>query len=155
MPNPADATHPRTLNRRNALTALGALSALVLLSCTSDGTVVPAVIGLNGDPTLVALSISAGPLVQPFSPGMTVYTATVPESVTRTTIRAIASSREARITINGETVASGAASSAIDLAIGENSINIIVTAANGSTSVYRVVVTRQPVSTKIPDATLE
>jgi hypothetical protein len=103
----------------------------------------PPVASANAD--LAALSLSAGTLAPVFQPSTTSYAATVDNSVASVTLTAIKSDAGASLQINGVTTASGAASAPIDLATGNTTISVLVTAANGtSTRTYSVAVTRQP-----------
>jgi alpha-galactosidase len=86
---------------------------------------------------LTALTISTGTLSPAFVGDTLAYSATTSApsiTVTPTLVGAA-------ITVNGNTVASGAASSAIPLSIGANTITIAST-ASGSTSTYTLTITR-------------
>ena len=68
-------------------------------------------------------------------------------SVTSITVTPTAATTTATIKVNGATVASGSASAAIPLSIGQNSVQIVVTAQDGvTTKTYTVTVTRPPSS---------
>ena len=100
------------------------------------------------DATLSGLTLSDGtdtfPLAPVFASGITTYTASVPNSVISVTVTPTATRSGATITVNGDTVASGNASNAIDLMPGVAvPITIVVTAADGATAeTYTVMVTR-------------
>ena len=100
------------------------------------------------DATLSGLTLSDGtdtfPLTPVFASGATTYTVAVANSVTSVTVTPTATNAVAMITVNGDTVASGSASNAIDLTAGTPMvIPVIVTAADGATRMtYMVTVTR-------------
>jgi len=99
--------------------------------------------GVSGDATLSALLLSAGSLSPAFSAGTTRYTASLSNTVSTLTVTPTASASGATVRVNGSTVASGSASTAIALAVGSNSLDIVVTAEDGSTSLsYTVLATR-------------
>lgn len=125
------------LSRRSAITRLGLLGAAPLLGCSADSTTAP-----STDTSLAGLSLSAGTLSPAFSTGTTAYTATVDNAVSSITVTLSSTDSGASVTVNGSTVARGAASSAIALSVGTNAITIVVTAASGSTQAYTVTVTR-------------
>ena len=92
---------------------------------------------------LSALTISAGALSPVFRSTTTSYTVNVVNEVTFMTITPAASDPGAAIKVNGFTVASGMASGTIELSVGVNTINIAVTASDGTTTkTYTVKVTR-------------
>ena len=96
---------------------------------------------LSGDNNLSALAVSAGELTPAFSAGTTAYTVTVPFEVTRLDVAASASHAGAAVAVTpGE------------LAVGENRIDVTVTAQNGSAKTYTVTVTRQ--KSELADATV-
>ncbi len=96
----------------------------------------------SSDATLSALSLSTGTLSPTFTSGTTSYTATVANSVTSITVMPTRTQANATITVNGTSVNSGSASGAISLTVGSNTITVIVTAQDGTTSTYTVSVTR-------------
>ncbi len=87
---------------------------------------------LSGDNNLSSLSISPGELSPAFSSGNTSYTATVPFEVASITVAASASHRAASVS-----------NSALELAVGENTVTVTVTAENGNRKNYTILVTRQ------------
>jgi len=96
----------------------------------------------SGDATLSSLEIS-GALFN-FDPGTDTYTVDVPYDVTSVTVTPMASDTEAGITVNGETVVSGEEIS-IDLDDeGETTIEIVVTAEDGTQKTYTVTVMSCP-----------
>jgi hypothetical protein len=91
------------------------------------------------------LVLSSGTLSPVFSSDTTAYLATVANSVTSLTVTPTAAEAQATIQVNGSTVASGNASGAIDLDIGNNTITTQVTAQDGTTTrTYTITVTRVP-----------
>lgn len=108
---------------------------------------------LSGNFNLSGLTLSAGSLTPAFAEGTLNYSATVPYSDSRIRVTPSVSDATATVTVNGATVNSGSASGFVDLAVGGNTITVVVRAANGTTQTYTVVVTREvrPPST---DATL-
>ncbi len=78
-----------------------------------------------------------------FSPATTSYSAGVDYNVSSVTVTPTASNTHAGITVNGEPVASGGTSAPISLAVGSNTINVVVTAQDGTTQkTYTISVTR-------------
>lgn len=106
---------------------------------SSVGTFTP----LSTDATLSAFALSAGTLAPAFAPGTTSYTASVANGTTSLTVTPTTTQASGTITVNGTTVASAAASGAISLNVGANTITTIVTAQDGTTTkTYTVTVTR-------------
>ena len=104
---------------------------------------------LSSDATLSALSLSAGTLIPVFSTSTYLYNFSVSNEVASSTVTPTATQGGAAISVNGTTVLSGNASSAIPLNVGSNSIVTSVTAQDGvTTDIYTVTVTRlSPVET--------
>lgn len=72
------------------------------------------------------------------------YTATVSNSVSSVKVTPLAQDPTSTIKVNGVTVASGTASAAIPLNVGDNTITTVVTAFDGSsTRTYSITITRQ------------
>ena len=103
----------------------------------------------SSDATLSALSLSAGTLIPVFSTSTYLYNFSVSNEVASTTVTPTATQGGAAISVDGTTVLSGNASSAIPLNVGSNSIVTSVTAQDGvTTNIYTVTVTRlSPVET--------
>ncbi|MBW7475566.1 cadherin-like beta sandwich domain-containing protein [Paenibacillus oenotherae] len=104
---------------------------------------------LNTDASLSGLSLSGGAVLSPsFSAGTLGYTSSVSHSVNSLSVTPIVADATATVTVavNGgtpEAVASGAASSALPLNVGVNTIDVAVTAQDGTTiQTYTVDVTR-------------
>lgn len=95
---------------------------------------------LSTDATLSALALSAGTLAPAFAAGTTSYLASVASGTASLTVTPTATQANARITVNGTTVA---VSGTIALNVGANLITTIVTAQDGTmTKTYTVTVTR-------------
>jgi len=92
----------------------------------------------SDDASLSSLSVTGVPLNPAFSRLVTSYTATVPLNTTSVDVSATTSDNNASFTINGSTNAT------ITLLIGDNTISIVVTGLNGTTTrTYTIVVTRR------------
>jgi len=73
----------------------------------------------------------------------TTYTTTVSNTTTSVKVTPTAQDANATIKVNGTTVTSGTASGSIALAVGDNTINTVVTAQDGTTThTYSIIVTR-------------
>jgi len=95
--------------------------------------------------TLALLQIGGQAISPTFATGTTGYTSTVANAITSIKVEAFTNSSVATLTINGNTVASGAASPALPLNVGSNTITTIVTAQDGVTKdTYTITVTRLP-----------
>ena len=97
----------------------------------------------SSDATLSSLFLSSGSLTPGFSSGTTSYTAYAGNWVTSLTVTPTATQADATIKVNGTTVASGGTSGSIPLAVGSNTLNVVVTAQDGTTTkTYTITVTR-------------
>ena len=95
------------------------------------------------DATLSNLAISSGTLSPTFASGTNSYTVSVANSVTSVTITPTVNQADATVTVNGTTVASNTTSDSIPLSVGPNTITIVVTAQDGTTTdTYTITVTR-------------
>ena len=93
--------------------------------------------------TLSSLALSVGNLSPVFSTGTTAYTTSVPNAASSMTVTPIVTDATATIQVNGTAVASGSASASIPLVVGNNTITILVTAQDGTTtSTYTITVNR-------------
>jgi uncharacterized repeat protein (TIGR02543 family) len=92
--------------------------------------------------TLSGLTLSAGTLSPTFASSTTSYTASVSNATTSITVTPTRSQENATITVNGTAVASGSASGGISLNVGANTITVIGTAQDGTTTTYTITVTR-------------
>jgi gliding motility-associated-like protein len=101
----------------------------------------------SANDNLSYLKISQGTLTPVFATATTSYTASVGNGVTSLTITPTTQDATASVKVNGTTVTSGAASAAIPLNVGVNTIKVLVTAQNGATiQIYKITVTRAPSS---------
>ena len=112
-----------------------------------EGPVLP-----SDESSLSDLAIAGVTLDPEFDPATDSYTATVAYEVDSVSFTPMAMDTNATITVNGDTVESGSTSLPIALAEGDNTITVVVTAEDGSTtSTYVITITRASLST---DATL-
>ena len=98
----------------------------------------------SDDATLSNITFSSSGLLEPaFDSSITDYTIVLANETESTTLTATSTHAEATLTVNGSAVGSGTASQSIALAVGDTSINVVVTAEDATTSqTYTVVVTR-------------
>jgi uncharacterized repeat protein (TIGR02543 family) len=94
---------------------------------------------VSNNTDLSEITLSTGTLTPS---GTNSYSANVANNVSSITVTANLYDSNATMTVNGVTVASGHAGSAINLNEGRNVITIVVTAQDGSTKIYTVTVTR-------------
>ncbi|MEI7910890.1 MAG: cadherin-like beta sandwich domain-containing protein [Verrucomicrobiota bacterium] len=93
--------------------------------------------------TLSGLVLSSGTLSPAFSTGTLAYAASVPNATSSATVTPTVSDATATVKVNGTTVTSGSASSAIPLVVGNNTLTVLVTAQDGTTtSTYTITVNR-------------
>ena len=118
------------------MNVIAILVVAVLYGCGGGGSTPPQPLGT--DAALSSLSVSGGTLDPAFSPAVTSYTTTVPNSTNSVDVSATTSDGNASFTINGSTNAT------VALVVGVNTISIVVTAENGTvSSTYTIVVTRE------------
>lgn len=99
----------------------------------------------SADARLSSLVVAQATLEPAFDRDTFDYAAEVANAVDSTTVTATAVRPDATIAVNGNTVASGVASDPIALAVGDSTVTVTVTAANGtSRRTYTVAVTRRP-----------
>ena len=91
---------------------------------------------------LSALSLSSGTLSPVFASGTTGYVASIAAGTSSLTVTPTAAAGTSSITVNGVAVTSGAASGAIAMNPGSNTVTIVVTAQNSATKSYTVTITR-------------
>ncbi len=105
------------------------------------------------DATLSGLSLSSGTLTPAFDGGTSAYTASVPYSTGSITVTPTTNNSNATVEVNGLPVSSGSPSEPISLNVGTNTINVDVTAQDGTTTqTYTLDVTRNEAPST--DATL-
>ncbi|WP_411345859.1 cadherin-like beta sandwich domain-containing protein [Paenibacillus sp. WLX1005] len=127
------------------------LFVIVGSSSGSAGVIRTQAITVSTDATLSNLAINQGALNPTFASGTTSYSASVDYGVTSINVTPTANQANATIKVNGTTTTSGSAQ-AVSLSVGSNSIPVVVTAQDGSTTkTYTINVTRAAAST---DATL-
>lgn len=90
-------------------------------------------VALSNNSNLKALSLSAGNLSPTFNANRTNYTASVPYETNSIRVYATASDTNAKVNVQNPTA----------LNVGQNTINVTVTAADGSQKIYKIVVTRR------------
>ena len=96
--------------------------------------------------SLSGVILSAGNLSPAFSPGTLVYAVSVPNGTGTIKVTPMVT-EPATIAVNGADVGSGAESGAIPLAVGNNMINVVVTAEDEvSNTSYQIVVRREAAS---------
>ncbi|MEJ8303877.1 cadherin-like beta sandwich domain-containing protein [Saccharibacillus sacchari] len=104
------------------------------------------------DATLSNLAVNQGTLSPTFAPGTTSYSVSVPNNATSINVTPTVNQANATVTVNGATTTSGSAQT-IPLAVGSNTIQVVVTAQDGSTTkTYTITVTRAAAAST--DATL-
>lgn len=91
---------------------------------------------------LSSLVLSSGALVPTFTSSTTVYSQQVSFDTTSITLTPIAADSTATIKVNNVAVVSGQASAPINLAVGNNTITVVVTPIYGNPKTYIVTVTR-------------
>jgi hypothetical protein len=105
-----------------------------------DGTVKTYTVTVTRLPSsntnLSSLALSSGTLSPAFDKNTVKYSATVDNSVSEISVCAKTDDSAASFTVNGST------EQKVKLAIGSNTITVLVTAADGSTKTYKITVTR-------------
>ncbi len=97
----------------------------------------------SANANLASINPSATPLSPAFAQATTSYTLGVPNATASMTVKPVTSDANATIKVNGTSLASGTVSQPIALAVGSNTVNIVVTAPNGTTTkTYTIAVTR-------------
>ena len=100
----------------------------------------------DSNASLSALAISGGVLTPAFSGAVLTYAVGMPNAMTTFTVTPAAASSSATITANGQAVASGAASASMTLSGSSTTVNVVVTAQDGSTTkTYTLNLTRNTV----------
>jgi gliding motility-associated-like protein len=97
---------------------------------------------LYSNANLSGLTLGSGSLTPAFSANTTHYTASVGNTTGAIYIIPTASDTTATLTVNRTPLASGTVSESISLNTGSNTISVVVTAQDGTTKTYTVVVTR-------------
>ncbi|MFZ4856817.1 MAG: beta strand repeat-containing protein, partial [Desulfuromonadaceae bacterium] len=93
--------------------------------------------------TLSNLTLSSGTLTPAFASSTASYTASVTNATSSITVTPTVTDSTATVTVNGTGITSGSASGSINLSVGSNTITVLVTAQDGTTTnTYTVTVTR-------------
>lgn len=90
-------------------------------------------VALSNNANLKSLSLSSGNISPNFNANRTNYTASVPFETNSIRVYATASNANAKVNVQNPTA----------LNVGQNTINVTVTAADGSQKIYKIVVTRR------------
>ncbi|EPD82190.1 cadherin-like beta sandwich domain-containing protein [Paenibacillus sp. HGH0039] len=96
---------------------------------------------LSGNADLSSLALSAGTLNPAFAAGTTAYTASVANAVSTVDVTPAVADSTASVKVDGTPVTSGTAS-AVSLNVGSNTVEVQVTAQNGSVKTYMLTITR-------------
>lgn len=111
----------------------------------SDGQTTAISVPKSSNANLKSLSLASGEnnitLSPAFSSAVTEYTAEIDNSINTANISIAAEDSKATATINGKAVVDGKAS-VDNIAVGNNTISIVVTAEDGSTKNYTITLTR-------------
>ena len=120
-------------------------NTITVLVTASDATTTTysVTVTREADTTLRALSLSAGSLSPVFNGSTLNYSATVENNVDSITVTPTLNGVGATVTVNGTAVSSGEASGAIALNVGSNTVTVVVTASDATTTTYSVTVTRE------------
>jgi hypothetical protein len=129
------------------LNTAGSFSCVCPVGYTGAGA------GVSGcvwaDPSLVALTVSAGTLTPAFDPTITQYALALPPAVAVSTLApVVAQPGHASITVNGAATTSGTATGVFSAFMAPTNFAFVVTAESGATKTYTVTVTRTPLYVK-------
>lgn len=104
----------------------------------------------SNDAKLSSLSLTNLTFSHVFNSDVVTYHASASSALAMTSVTAATSDPHATFTVNGQAAASGVASGPIVLDVGQNTIEIVVTAEDGQTKeTYKVLVTRDPIGPAI------
>ncbi|CAN2230089.1 Listeria/Bacterioides repeat [Candidatus Nanopelagicaceae bacterium] len=99
----------------------------------------------SNDAKLSALTLSSGTLSPTFDSVTAIYSASVANAISSITVTPTVNQANAVVRVNGTTVASATASGSINLNVGSNTITVLNTAQDGTTTKsYTITVTRAP-----------
>jgi len=97
----------------------------------------------SNDATLSALVPSTGTLAPAFDAATTGYSFTVPTNISSINLTATRNQAAATMTLNGQAITSGVASQDVSLSYGSNTLTLVVTAEDGTTTkTYSITITR-------------
>lgn len=152
------------MQMRHGMTALVRLGYALLLStflvgCFSDSSnsSSTSTSPSSDDAALSALSAAPAALTPAFSAEVTSYSASVGSDVSSVQLEATPRDADASLSYNGSALTAGSPGVTVPLATGSNLIEVVVTAADGSTTLsYRIEIERegQPAGPSPDDATL-
>ena len=98
---------------------------------------------LSADASLLSLTLSSGTLSPAFTSSTLTYTASITNATASITLVPTVNHTGSTLTVNSTILNSGATSNAIPMNVGSNTVTLIVTAQNGtSTQTYTITVTR-------------
>jgi len=155
-PATADATATITINgttvnsgaASSAITLNVGANTLTTVVTAQDGTLKTYTVTItraaSTNANLASLAISSGTLSPVFASGTTAYSASVASSITSVTLTPTLSDATATVKVNGVSVAGGTASAAQPLVVGNNTINVVVTASDGVTTNTYVITVNRP-----------
>ncbi len=139
-------TYMVTLKAEDSFGAVGSVDVTIMV--TDDPNEPPTISPVSTDATLMSLDLwrapgdEVGNLVATFMSDTMSYTADAMNSDMSVTVKAIANDAGASITVNGDAVADDG-TIMVDLAEGANTITVVVTAEDGTTTeTYTITVTR-------------
>lgn len=119
-----------------------------------DDLSVTRIAAISSDANLSNLTSNSVVLTPAFTASTINYTSSVANAVTSTTVTPTSTNANSTIKVNGIFVASGSASSAINLNVGSNTISTIVTAQDGTTTkTYSITVIRAAAGTPLLNTT--
>lgn len=103
----------------------------------------------SSNASLANLALGGGALLSPaFTVGTTSYTSNVANTVSSINVTPTLADSTASVQVNARSTASGSASSPVILSVGSNTINVLVTAQDGTTTqTYAITVTRAAATT--------
>jgi alpha-tubulin suppressor-like RCC1 family protein len=118
--------------------ALGSGDRLTTLApgCAAQHTIALAAAPLSGNAALATLSVTPGNFAPDFASGVPAYQVRVAHAATSLTVKPTVAESHAKVTVNGTAVVSGSSSPSIPRAAGATTINIGVTAQDGTTGTY-------------------
>ena len=117
---------------------------------TRTTTYTVAVTRQSTDATLSTVSVTGASVLPTFASSTTSYTATVPNGTKSINVSPTVSFSGASVTVNGKAVTSGSSSDAIALTPGVNSIAVVTTAQDGTTTkTYTFTITRDVATVKV------